>query len=183
MWAQMFEQQALWFSVPALVGTAFFVVRLVMLVAGLGHDAGDLGHHDSSHDFQIFSIQSVLAFAMGFGWGGLGGMIGLDWPFAKSLLPAVAAGCGMVWLLAVMLRLIGDLSESGNIQLADAVGKDAEVYLSVPGDGVGRGQVRVTIHERLRILSARSQGEDLPTGTRVRVVGVNADNTVTIARA
>ncbi|NTV94050.1 MAG: DUF3108 domain-containing protein, partial [Thiobacillus sp.] len=78
------------FGVPALLGTLFFVGRLVlMLVAGDGDlhqdvgihvDAGTgdvSGHTDSSSAFKILSLQAVAAFLMGFGWGGLGIVRGL----------------------------------------------------------------------------------------------------------
>src|SRR5262245_46747336 len=92
-----FSNHAAWFSIPALIGTAFFALRLLLMSVGLHHDvgmdvghgdvhAGDVHHGDSSEAFKVFSIQSIAAFAMGFGWGGLGAFRGQDWTFPVSTM-------------------------------------------------------------------------------------------------
>jgi hypothetical protein len=43
--------------------------------------------------------------------------------------------------------------------------------------------VRVTLGQRQRIYNAVTEGEELPTSTRVKVTRVNQDNTLTVARA
>ncbi len=43
--------------------------------------------------------------------------------------------------------------------------------------------MRVNIGDRQRIYNAISTGDDLPSGTRIRVVKVNHDNTLTVAKA
>ena len=88
MFDTLFQQPALWFSIPALAGTAIFLLRLaLMLIGGDSSDGGvdldadadfDLGdggdHLDPGHSFEILSVQAIAAFAMGFGWAGLGGL-------------------------------------------------------------------------------------------------------------
>src|SRR4051794_36534401 len=84
-----FGDNAAWYTVPALIGSVFFAFRIVMLLVGAGaHDIGidlhgdvhadaggdlhaDGSHGDSSHAFQVLSLQSIAAFFMGFGWAGL----------------------------------------------------------------------------------------------------------------
>src|ERR1051326_5850420 len=134
MYDLFFSNGAAWFSVPAFIGSAFFLLRIVMLLAGAGHHLGldghmDVGHDggpdqhtDSSQDFQWLSIQSIASFAMGFGWGALGGLHGLHWDMARSALVGCAGGAGMVYLLAVVLRGMADLQTSGNIPIQSAVG-------------------------------------------------------------
>ncbi|MHC4102831.1 MAG: hypothetical protein ACYSW1_18345 [Planctomycetota bacterium] len=91
MLQSLFDQEALLFTVPALLGTAVFLIRLgLMTIVGLDHDVDvphdvdiphdvavdmqgdvDLGHDvesgDSTEAFKLLSIQSVAAFLMGFG--------------------------------------------------------------------------------------------------------------------
>ena len=94
----MFSREALLFTVPALAGAAVFVIKMGLMALGgfadIDADADvdvdvDLGDAvesgDSTEAFNLLSIQSIAAFFMGFGWGGLGGLIGLDWSFAGSL--------------------------------------------------------------------------------------------------
>src|SRR5678815_2120068 len=95
---------------------------------------------DSS--FEILSIQSIAAFVMGFGWAGLAGLKGTQWSFGIVNLVAAACGIGMVWLLAMLLRGMTDLETTGTIPIGSAIGHEGDVYVTVPGDSRGRGQVR-----------------------------------------
>jgi membrane protein implicated in regulation of membrane protease activity len=182
----LFSYPAAWYSVPALIGTVFFLLRIVLMLAGMGdhgfdfdHDV-DVNHPDSGHSFEILSIQSIAAFAMGFGWGAFAGLKSGFSPVGVNLV-GLGAGVGMVWLLAIALRAMADLQTSGNIPLTSAIGKEGDVYVTVPGTA-GRGQVRLTVDERQRFYDAVAE-ETLPTGTRVRVVKVNDDNTLMVAKA
>jgi membrane protein implicated in regulation of membrane protease activity len=197
MYDLFFEGNAAWFSIPALLGSVFFLFRIAMLLLGAGHDAGldlhgdvahgDLGghatdaHSDSTHSFQILSVQSIAAFLMGFGWFALAGHRAMHWQLPATLGMGVAGGVGMCYLLAVILRGMADLQSSGTVSIRGAMGQEGDVYVTVPCGG--RGQVRVSIGDRQRIYNAMSGGEDLPTGTRIRVIKVNPDNTLTVARA
>lgn len=186
----LFSDHAAWFGVPAVIGTVFFLLRLgLMLTVGdFAHhdiDAGgaDLHHGDPGEAFKVLSVQSIAAFAMGFGWGGLGGLRGADWSWTASTLFAFGCGTGMVWLLGLLLRAMISLQSSGNVSAEDAIGLDADVYVTVPGHRGGRGQVQVVVRERQRTYNAVTEGEPLVTHQRVRITRVNEDNTVTVVPA
>jgi len=186
-----FSGGAGWLTVLAFTGTSVFVLRLILLFAG--HHVGDLGdlhtevphdtHTDPADAFKALSLQSVAAFAMGFGWGGLGALKGSGLSWTPTIAIALAAGVAMVWVLALLLKGIHDLQSSGNVLPTDSIGSEGDVYLTVPGNAEGRGQVRVVIGARQRIYNASTESEPLPTGTRVKVVGVNNDNTLAVVRA
>ena len=196
MLERLFAQEALLFTIPALAGTGVFLLRLaLMALGGLGGDveAGadvdvdsdfDLGADadgsDSTDAFRLLSIQSIAAVLMGFGGGGEGGFIGFDWSFGKSLLLGAAFGAALVWLLGLLMKAMYDLQTSGNVRIQDAVGVEGAVYTNVPEKGSGRGQVRVVIDGRDRIYNAISDRQAIPTSSRVRVVRVNQDHTLTV---
>ncbi len=184
MYDLFFAHPASWFTIPALLGTAFFVIRLVLMFSGAdGGDAEmdlDVDHSDSTESFKILSIQGVTAFAMGFGWGGLGGLRGAGWDLTGSLAIGVVAGVGMVWLIIMLMRGIHSLQQSGNVPLAHMDGATGEVYIGIPGERKGTGQVRLVIGNRQRMVNAVTEGIELPTKSRVRVTRVNDDNTVTV---
>lgn len=207
MYDLLFTNGAAWFTVPALFGTAVFVLRLALMLLGGAHIGGldfdhggghgggghgvghGVGHHlgvgdvgqDSSYAFEILSFQSICAFLMGFGWGGVAALRASNLGVATSI--AVGIGCGgvMVWILALMLKGMHELQSSGTITLDAALGVEGDVYVGVPAAGQGRGQVRLVIEQQDRICNAVSQDGELPTRTRVRVVRINDDNTVTVA--
>jgi hypothetical protein len=193
MFDQFFASETIWFGVPALAGTALFVLRMLLtLMAGdadadgvgdVGDAGGADGVDDSGHAFTVLSVNSVAAFAMGFGWGGLGAVLGAGWSTPVAMLTAVAGGLSMIWLLAWLLRVVWALQSSGTVDPKTALGATGEVYVTVPEHKSGSGQVRLVIRDRERIYSAITEGEALPTRTRVRVLAVSEDGTLTVAPA
>ncbi len=188
---------AIWFTVPAIVGTVFFSLRtLAMLVGGadtgvdvdvdVDLDAGadiDLDTGESSYAFKVLSVQAIAAFLMGFGWGGLGAFRGGGWPRTISVVFAVACGAGMVWLLAKLLTAMYGLQSSGNVPIYQALEEEGTVYAKIPAEGLGKGRVRVLIDDRQRFYKAITEGEALPRSEQVRIVSINEDNSVTVTKA
>jgi len=102
----------------------------------------------------------------------------------ESMVIGVIGGVAMVWILATLLRNMYKLHASGNIPIDAAIDHVGDVYVTVPAAGKGRGQVRVTINNRQRIYNATSTlPTDLTPSTRVRVVQVNQDNTLSVMPA
>jgi hypothetical protein len=193
MFERFFASETIWFGVPALAGTALFLIRMLLSLLGGDGDAHDGGmdggaHHghgtdDSGHAFTVLSVHSVAAFAMGFGWGGLGATLGAGWSPTAAMLTAAGAGVAMVWLLAWLLRAVWSLQSSGTVDPKSAIGTTGEVYVTVPEYQSGSGRVRLVIRNRERIYDAVTEGEALPPHARVRVLAVNEDSTLTVAPA
>lgn len=186
-----FGERAVWFTVPALIGTAFFIIRTILMLI-LGHGAGDfhvedgaafdLDHGDSGSAFRILSIQAIGAFLMGFGWGGLGAYRGWGLPVVASVPVGFVVGSAMVWVLGRLLRWIAGLQSSGTVAISAALYEEGVVYTAIPGDHSGRGVVRVVVDDRLRYYNAVTGGDAIESQARVRVTEINPDNTVTVTR-
>lgn len=185
---------AAWFTIPAVVGTLYFLIQ--MFFQGLGGDMDvdldtdidfdtDVGHHGAGHDFKVLSLQTLSAFFMGGGWMGLAAYRLLDLGPTMASLIAVGSGVAVGWLLLTLLRAVLRLQNSGNIELGEAVGLTGEVYIEVPEAGRGSGRVKLIIAEHQREYSAVQEGEvAIPTGTPVRIVRANsASNTLSVERA
>lgn len=193
---QLFQGDALWFSVPALFGTAVFILRMVlMLIGGDGGDGGDVGDvgdvgdtgdmdfdggdHDSSNTaFEILSVQTISIFLMGFGWVGLGCVMGSGWPMWVGMLLGLLGGMAMVWIMVRTLGAVRELESCGNVKIQSTLGLEGDVYAQIPAEG--RGQVRLVVDHRQRIYNAVSTDAEIASQTRVRVVNVNDDNTLTV---
>jgi hypothetical protein len=186
---------AIWFGVPALVGSALFLIRMILMLAGGHHGVelhahdlpadhhGSIDHHNDENPalaFRVLSLQTITAFAMGFGWAGLAALNGFHKPMFTSTLMAILGGVAMVWVLMLLLKAVSDLQSSGSIPLDAAVGCEGDVYANVPAKGQGMGQVRVVVSDRMRIYNAQSADEAVPTASKIRVLAVNEDNTLTI---
>ena len=104
-----------------------------------------------------------------------------------SILPALvlAVLAGAVFMVVVywLMKAIYKLSDSGNVDFRNAVGRTGNVYFPIPAKGQGVGQVQVTVQDRLREIPAVTDGDDeLKTGTSIRVVRVLDGGTVVVRR-
>lgn len=183
-----FAHNAGWFTLPAIVGTVFFAIRLILLSVGHGVEITtdldiDPGHSDPTEGFKVLSVQSVAAFMMGFGWAGLGALKGTGLTLGVSMGIGALGGAGMVWLAALLLKGVYDLERSGNFNLHSAVGNEGQVYSHIPQSGSGYGQVRLTVNGRMRFVKAASESGEIATGARVRIVGISGDRTVRVTPA
>lgn len=206
----LFGNDASWFSIPAIIGTGYILIRITLMSIGLGEGgdvdgdiSGDLGldaggdagldaieadHHgdvdfsDSDYAFRLLSIQTIGTFIMGFGWGGLAAYKGIPLDVAPSIVIGTLVGAAFVWLLTSLLRFANGLQSSGTVSIRHAIGREGDVYVNIPANNSGSGQVRMTLNDRQRIWNAVTAGEAIATGTRVRVAKVNSDNTLTVTR-
>ena len=196
-WASLTLAQQI-FHVIAISTTLVLVVQLILSLVGLsGHDVDvDHGAVDAPHDVSadhpadaahstglgILSVRTVMAFFVGFGWGGVVTLrSGLSLPVA--IVVAFVIGSGFLFIVFYIMKSIFKLSESGNIQLKNAVGQTGTVYIAIPGGNKGKGQIQVKVQGRLRELEAVTDGqEDLPTGTTVSVVKVIGESTMVVRK-
>lgn len=191
MFSSFFAGDAVWFGVPALFGTGLFILKLVLMFAGghdgdVGVDTGDFGSHDPSASdaaFKLLSIQSLLAFMMGFGWAGLTALSSTKWSMPLVMVAALGGGVAMMYLMGFLMASVFRLQSSGNVHIQSAVGAEGTVYVTVPGENKGQGQVSVVMDDRQRIYTAVTMGEELPRNARVRVVGVHGQSTLSVVGA
>lgn len=194
MWKELFEVPAIWFSIPALVGTGLFLARLGLMFLGGHHDLdvdptipdvhpGDhhnLDPHEGSSVFKAISFQAIIAFAMGFGWAGLGALKGANSSPLVAVFVGSLGGLFLAVVLTFLLRSVRKLESSGNIALSKAIGSEGDVYATVPASGQGRGQVTLVLDGRQRTYNATTSGRAIPTAARVKVVRVAGDNSVIV---
>jgi len=193
----LFSGDASWFTVPAIIATVFFLLKLVMMLAGGGIDADmDVGGADfdldvavdadsaeaaSDSGLKFLSIQVLAAAIMGFGWGGFSANEGFNLALPESIFVGLACGALFGWVQIWIMKMLFTLTESGNINIEDVLGKEADVYLTVPAHNKGRGRIRVTVNERHRMYNAVTEGDEaIATKCRVRIVRASDQNTVSV---
>ncbi len=171
------------YLIMALVGTTFFVLRLLLALffgADSDFDTGD--HFDAATDssFSFFSLLSILAFFMGSGWMGL--TCRIDWVMGGLGSAAAAAGFGfgMMLLASGLMFTARKLNRTIEYDLNTAIGKTARVYMSIPKHGAGRGQVEVDVSGRRKVLEAISTGEKIGEFSSVRVIEVRNDQILVV---
>ncbi len=175
----------------AVTSSLFFAIQFVLALIGAhaGHDvdihvdhdidlsdidndvdinteASDLETTDygSISDVNWFSIKSITAFVMFFGWAGFfwgdKGWVGL----------LIAFLCGLVMMIitSLMIFFMLKMQQSGNILRSDLIGQKAEVYLAIPAKRSGTGKITVSLPHCTREVKAMSD-EEIPRGVPVRI--------------
>ena len=207
-WSALSMMQKAFFTM-AFPASLILLIQTVMLVIGLGgdessaadaagspealdsadvHDVHDVqGGHDGDGDgghgddgLHVFSVRGIVSFFAIGGWAGFAclsnGVAALI-----ALIVAFLAGAATMVALAKMIQSLMHLQESGNVSKKNALGKMGSVYLRIPEAGKGMGKVNVVVQEQLREFDAVSIDKEIPTGTAVRVVGIETGGVLAVA--
>lgn len=175
----------------AVVGGTVLLLQFVLSALGLfdhdvdGADAVDdvaVEHDPSGAFFKLLSFKAIVAFLTFFGLTGMAaGRSELADPL--RLLIAIGAGCLAFLLVAWLMAGMAKLQCRGNVDLRNALGATARVYLRVPGDNRGRGKVTVSVQGRTVEAKAFTLGDELPTGSLAQIVSVPSSDTVEVVAA
>lgn len=144
----------------------------------LVHDVGDAAQHASG--LHVLSTRTVLAFLAGFGWTGVIALQG-GRSMASSVLIAVGVGLLLMMLVFWLMQWLYSLRQSGSLDYRNAVGQVGTVYVRIPAQGQGTGQIQVLVQGRLATVAAVGRGEaPITSGNKVKVVGLAGLNTLEV---
>lgn len=162
-----------------LSASLIFVIQSVMTFLGADVDGGldvDAGGADidasgePGSDMGLLTFRNFVNFFLGFGWTAV---LLHDQVSSIPVLLLVSIGVGVLLVAAVMMlfKWLSGMQESGNIDVfKSAVDCQGQVYLTIPAHRQGEGKVQITINNSMREYEAVTDGEELKTGTRIRVV-------------
>jgi len=178
-----FNGLEIFFLICAVIGGFFVLLKLILQFIGgdtdtdVDVDSGmdiDTAHVDSDIGFRLLSMHGLSAFFMMFGLVGLALYRQSQVGVMISMIGAVAAGVVSVWIIGKLFQMAVRMQSSGTLKTADAVGCTGTVYLTIPKEGTGR--VSLNFRNHLREFDATERnGVEVPTGTPVRVVEINAN--------
>lgn len=172
------------------IGILGLVLIIVQAVLGIfaGHD-GDTssggaidvqGGHGGGGG--IVSVKTISAMLLGFGFGGA---ILEKNGFSMGICALGGLGAGVLiggvyfWLMHSLYQLRSD----GTSVLSEAVNHSGTVYLRIPGNMSGAGEIQVAFGGRLQNVRAYTRGMvELPTGTAVRVVALHGDQALIVEK-
>lgn len=176
------------FALLAIPSTIVILVQTILLLIGLGDAGGDGADFDSdgipdgadSDGFALFSIRGIMTMLAVTGWSGMA-LAETALPEVVTVLISVGLGVIMLFVMAYLMKLISKLQSSGNIDIGNAIGKVAQIYIPVAPNGKGSGKVTLTIQEKFCEFSAiTTASQTLKTGTYVRVVAVDESGTLVV---
>ncbi len=120
----------------------------------------------------MFNFQGIVAGATVFGLVGLA-VSAARKPGSVAVGFGIGAAIVMMALVSALLAMMTGLDKDATVDIQQAVGKLATVYLGVPAKNEGRGKITVSLQGRLMEFPAATfQDEPLVTGSKVNIVSV-----------
>lgn len=173
----------------AFPSTLLFLIQLVMTFI-----AGDMDHDmdqdidtqiDGDHGigFQFITFKNLIAFFTLFAWSGLAAIEG---GFGLSIIIIIStiSGLAMMIIMAALFYYISRFTQSGTLDMENAVGETGDVYLTIPAKKSGMGKVQITVQGHLHTLNAMTEDlEDIKTGAIVEVDEIISDSILLVHRA
>lgn len=148
------------------------------LHAGEGQEAGA---QDASSGLRMFTVRGFVAFFAIFGWTGLA-MSRSGVNIGVSAITSFLAGLAAMVVLALIIKFALKLQSSGNLDVRNAVGKGASVYLSIPPERTGTGKVNVMVQEQLCEMEAvTDHGTSIQSGAQVTVLSITNNGILVVA--
>lgn len=182
----------------AAIAGSLFVVQTVLTLVGLGNtdldvDVGDLdldvGDIDldgtdvdhsavsDAHFVGMLSLKAIIAGATVFGLTGLAA--GRQFDATRTVLIAMGSAAATMYAVGWLVHKMHQLNSDGTVHIKECLGTIGAVYLKIPGSKSGVGKVTVEIQGRTMEYSAVTEGELLPSGSKVRISGIlNSDTLV-----
>ena len=178
-----------------ILATLLLVIQLIMTMLGLGDDGvaegimdagdgadgimdgGDCEHGDG---LSLISTRTIVAFLAGFGWTGAMARGG-DLALPLAVIAAVAVGFVLMLLVFWLMRALYSLRQSGSLDYHNAIGEMGTVYVKIPPRGEGSGQIQIVVQGRLATVAATTDSDEpIPSGNQVKVVKLQAGNTLQV---
>lgn len=172
-----------------ITAPATLIFIFLLLLTAFGSDADtdvqtDFDHSFADGDgipFQLLSLKNVVGFFAMFGWSGLGF---ISMGLAPWLVIILSVVCGLIMMLAMasLFFFMSKLAETGNMDIKKAIGHVGEVYLPIPGNRSGLGQVQLNVQGTLRTLDAvTDEPETISTFSLIKVLDV-IDNQILLVK-
>jgi hypothetical protein len=189
-WAELSPVMKLLWGVT-LTASLIFIIQTVMTFLGADADStdfdmdvdtsmdgSDLSNIDSGAN--LYTFRNFVNFFLGFGWTAI-----ILQPSVKStavlVIISVLVGIALVALVMYMFKWLYSMQQSGNINVyKSAVGCQGKCYLRIPGERAGEGKVQITIQGAVREYNAVTDGDEIKTGTSVKVLEAIDGNTLLV---
>jgi len=171
----------------AIPFTVFFLLQLLLTFFGgdIPEDGGadfDV-ETDDGIGFQFFTLKNLVAFFTIFAWAGIACLdSGLS--NGVAMIISFIAGIAMMGVMGSLFYFLGKATESGTLQMKNAVGAVGEVYMEVKAQRGNIGQIQVQVQGTLRTLEALTDDkENLPQGTVVSVSEIANNNILIVTKS
>ena len=184
-WAELngIEQIYWLLAIPSTI--LFLIILITTFIGGGIEDMASADAEIGSDDgigFQFFTLKNLIGFFMIFSWVGIAC---LDSGFGQglTLILSFCSGLIMMSLMAALFYFISKLTDSGTLELKNAIGCIGEVYLPIEHERSSFGKVQIMVQGSLRTLQALTDdSEDLKVGQVVKVLNVINEHVLLVTK-
>lgn len=161
----------------ALFSTILYIVKLILFMF-IGSDHEVFADFNSEIDidpsFNFLSIQTVIAFFMGFGWMGYSGLNQFNFSQLRTFLISVVVGLIFMFGTALLMYSIRKLEKNVKKDKNCCVNRVGKAYTNFEPNS--RGQVEIDFNDQLSVLDAVNISDEfIKSFDLVRVVKVEDD--------
>ncbi|HZK03449.1 MAG TPA: serine protease [Bacteroidaceae bacterium] len=173
------------FWIIACLASLVFVIQTILTFIGLGVDSDiETSGVDSLDDGSfsgLFSFRNLINFLLGYGWTGV---IIYEKIASAFLLQIVSVFVGLLFVAAFVLMFtqMMRLAQDNTFKIEDAIGVSGYVYLRIPALRKGKGKIQFSVKGSVRELDAITDGEELPTGSEAKIIGVIGKETLLVEK-
>lgn len=166
------------FALIAIPSTLIMIIQTVMLMLGWIGDSDvdiddDIDADGGDDGLALFSVRGIVAMLAVTGWTAIA-FIESGMNQILSVVISIVLGFLTLVGMAYFMRAVYRLQASGNIDVGNAVGKVAKVYIPIAANTKKQGKVTMTLQEKYCEFDAiTTSSETLTTGSYVRVVAVD----------
>ena len=170
----------------AVVASLIFLVQMVLTLIGMDSSDMDVDFDgantmDLGGGLNLFTIKNFIGFLVGFGWAGVCFYNSIT-SSILLILVAVIVGLLFVGIFVVIYKQTKKLEHNGAFQIDEVNGTTVSVYLRIPAQGSGKGKVQVSQNGSVHELDALTDGEEIPSGAKVKVVEIVDNETVKVVK-
>ena len=171
-----------WFI--AIPTSLIFIIQTIMTFIGVDSADGLEADFDSNFDgadapFQLFSLRNLINFLLGFSWTGISFYTTI--PNAPILVfISFAVGVLFLYLFFLIIKQVQKLAEDNTFKLGNVLDKTAEVYLRIPEKKQGKGKIIVSVNGSYHELDAMTENEKIESGSVVKIVRIDNQNTLIV---
>ncbi len=161
----------------AVFSTIIFAIKLAIFTFA-GADTEVVADFNTEIDtdisFNFFSIQSILAFFMGFGWMGYAGIRQFGMNNAQHITVAILVGLLFMFITSGLFFWVKKLEKTVKKDKASATGKLGKAYTNFAPKA--SGQVEIDINGQLCVVEAiNSTEEEIKAFENIKVEKVEDD--------
>ena len=171
----------------AVVASLIFIVQMVLTLIGMDSSDVDVDFDgantmDLGGGLNLFTIKNLMGFLVGFGWTGVCFYDTITSPILLIFV-AFIVGCLFVGIFVVIYKQTKKLEHNGAFKIEEVKGTVVSVYLRIPAAESGKGKVQVSQNGSVHELDALTDGDDIPSGAKVKIVEIVDNETVKVEKA